>query len=97
MGPLNLLTLTALQMGQQLLAARKARKLTQGAIATQVGVAQSRISDLEKNPGAITLEQLLAWCAALSLELSVGQRNAGAETGTEEGAETGKTGPQADW
>ena len=78
--PQTLVILSAPQLGQQLLAARKARKLTQGAVAAKVGVAQSRISDLEKRPGEMSLEQLLAWCAALGLEMSVGQRGASAET-----------------
>lgn len=77
----HLVIRTAPQLGQQLLAARKARKMTQAEVAAKIGVAQSRISDLEKRPGEISLEQLLAWCAALELELGVGQRGASADTG----------------
>jgi HTH-type transcriptional regulator/antitoxin HipB len=76
----HIVILTAPQLGHQLLAARKAQKLTQGAVAAKVGVAQSRISDLEKRPGEISLEQLLSWCAALGMELSVGQRGASVDT-----------------
>lgn len=72
---------TAGQLGAMLQAARKAQGLTQSALASRVGLSQSRVSHLELNAHELSVEQLLAWCAALGLELAVGTRgNAAAST-----------------
>jgi HTH-type transcriptional regulator/antitoxin HipB len=64
-------------------AARKAQGLTQSALASRIGLSQSRVSHLELNADQLSVEQLLAWCAALGLELAVGSRsNAAASTGS---------------
>lgn len=55
-------------------AARKAQGLTQSALASRIGLSQSRVSHLELNAHELSVEQLLAWCAALGLELAVGAR-----------------------
>lgn len=57
-----------------LLAARKAQGLTQSVLASRIGLSQSRVSHLELNAHELSVEQLLAWCAALGLELAVGAR-----------------------
>ena len=62
---------TAGQLGSMLLAARKAQGLT-----------QSRVSHLELNAHELSVEQLLAWCAALGLELAVGARGKAAVSTT---------------
>ncbi|QVQ27736.1 helix-turn-helix domain-containing protein [Achromobacter deleyi] len=67
--------ITANQLGAELQAARKAKGLTQSALAGRIGLSQSRISHLEMNAHEISVEQLLAWCAALDLELAVGRRD----------------------
>ncbi len=66
--------LTGGQLGSILQAARKARGLTQSALAARIGLSQSRVSHLELNAHELSVEQLLAWCAALGLELAVGTR-----------------------
>ncbi|MFA5521730.1 MAG: helix-turn-helix transcriptional regulator [Castellaniella sp.] len=66
---------TAGQLGAMLQAARKAQGLTQSVLASRIGLSQSRVSYLELNAHDLSVEQLLAWCAALGLELSVGTRN----------------------
>jgi len=66
---------TALQLGQLLKAARKHRKLTQSAVAARLGLSQNRVSHLEKHPEELSFKQLLGWCAAVGLELQVGERN----------------------
>jgi HTH-type transcriptional regulator/antitoxin HipB len=66
--------LTAMQVGRLLQSARKARKLSQQQVASRVGLSQKRISALELNPGAISVDQLLALCAALGLELVIQQK-----------------------
>ncbi|QNH19728.1 helix-turn-helix protein [Xanthomonas sp. GW] len=72
---------TATQLGATLQAARKAKGLTQSALASRLGLSQSRVSHLELNAHALSVEQLLAWCAALGLELTIGTRgDAGARS-----------------
>ncbi|NYT23647.1 helix-turn-helix transcriptional regulator [Alcaligenaceae bacterium] len=66
---------TANQLGSVLQAARKAQGLTQSALASRIGLSQSRVSHLELNARELSVEQLLAWCAALGLELVVGNRD----------------------
>lgn len=66
--------LTSGQLGSVLQATRKAQGLTQSALASRIGLSQSRVSHLELNAHELSVEQLLAWCAALGLELAVGAR-----------------------
>ena len=73
---------TAGQLGSMLLAARKAQGLTQSALASRIGLSQSRVSHLELNAHELSVEQLLAWCAALGLELAVGARGKAAVSTT---------------
>jgi HTH-type transcriptional regulator/antitoxin HipB len=65
---------TALQLGQLLKAARKQRKLTQAHVASRLGLSQNRISYLEQHPDELSFKQLLGWCAAVGLELRLGER-----------------------
>lgn len=65
---------TALQLGQLLKAARKHRKLTQADVAGRLGLSQNRISYLEQHPDELSFKQLLGWCAAVGLELRLGER-----------------------
>ncbi len=76
------LLVTAGQLGAMLQAARKAQGLTQSALACRIGLSQSRVSHLELNAQELSVEQLLAWCAALGLELAVGTRGSGAVSAT---------------
>ena len=66
---------TALQLGQLLRAARKRSKLSQKAVASRLGLSQNRVSYLELHPDEISFRQLLSWCAAVSLELRLGERD----------------------
>ncbi len=65
---------TSAQLGRLLRSARKAGKLTQSQLALSMGVSQSRVSQLELQPGDMTVDQLLSACAALGLELQLGLR-----------------------
>ncbi|MDB5912121.1 MAG: transcriptional regulator [Ramlibacter sp.] len=67
---------TPLQVGQLLQTARKAAGQSQAQLAARLGLSQSRLSKLEQNPGSLTLDQLLALCGALALEMSVQERGA---------------------
>jgi HTH-type transcriptional regulator / antitoxin HipB len=48
---------------------RKARGLTQTALGQRIGVKQVRMADIEKNPGAVSLDQLLQVLHALDARL----------------------------
>jgi len=74
MSPPSHTLVTAVQLGSVLQAARKARGLTQSALAGRIGLSQSRVSYLELNTQELSVEQLMAWCAALGLELTIGTR-----------------------
>lgn len=87
MPPLSHTLVTAVQLGTVLQAARKTQGLTQSALAGRIGLSQSRVSHLELNAQEVSVEQLLAWCAALGLELTVGTRGSLAVSST----------MQADW
>lgn len=67
--------LSGTQLGAVLQAARRGQKLTQKALASHINLSQSRVSHLELNAHELSVEQLLTWCAALGLELSVVARN----------------------
>lgn len=91
MTPTSHALVTAIQLAAVLQAARKAQGLTQSALAARVGRGQSRVSHLELNARELSVEQLLAWCAALGLELAIGTRgsaaaSAGPSTGWRHGA-----------
>ena len=62
---------TAAQLGTLLHGARKSRKLTQSKLAARLGISQSRLSDLERMPGSLSVDQLLALCGQLGLQLSL--------------------------
>jgi len=58
--------------------------MSQAALAARLGLSQSRVSHLELHAHELSVQQLLTWCAALGLELSIGRRGDGASV-------------QADW
>ena len=72
---------TALQLGAVLQASRKKQRMTQAALAGRLGLSQPRVSHLESNPQDLSVRQLLAWCAALGLELGIGERGGNAAPG----------------
>lgn len=78
--------MTASQLGQLLLSARKARKISQTSLASRLNLGQSRVSHLEQHANELSVEQLMAWCSALGLEIAIGPRGGKAEMST-----------QADW
>jgi len=75
LSPASHVLITASQLRQLLVSTRKRRKLTQEAVANRVGLSQNRISYLENHPDEISMKQLLSWCAAIGLELRLGERN----------------------
>ncbi|WP_048439983.1 helix-turn-helix domain-containing protein [Caenimonas sp. SL110] len=63
--------LTPSQLGVQLQGARKSQKLTQAQLAARLDISQNRLSDLERNPGTLNVDQLLALCNQLGLQLAL--------------------------
>lgn len=70
----SLVVFTAPHLGQLLKATRKRHKLTQKYVASRLGLSQNRVSHLELHADQLSVQQLLGWCAVLSLELSIGER-----------------------
>ncbi|MDR5739263.1 MULTISPECIES: helix-turn-helix transcriptional regulator [unclassified Caballeronia] len=65
---------TPAQLEKLLAAGRRRAGLTQAQAASRLGISQSRVSTLERNPGALTLDQLLAMLGAYGLQLVVQDR-----------------------
>jgi len=81
---------TPSQLGLLLQGARKNRKLSQAQLAMRLGLSQNRLSELERNAGVLSVDQLLAICGQLGLQLTL-QRG-------EEPAPTARPNPSgADW
>lgn len=65
---------TPAQLGTLLVNVRKSRKLTQAQLGARLGLSQKRVSELELAPGTLSVDQLMAICAQLGLQLSVRPR-----------------------
>lgn len=59
------------QLQQLLKSLRKSRQMTQAELARRLGVVQSRIADIERDPGAVSVEQLLQLLAMLGAQMVV--------------------------
>jgi HTH-type transcriptional regulator / antitoxin HipB len=66
---LKVVVLGAQQVGEVFRQRRRALKLSQRAVAAQLGVSQSRFSILEQNPATMPLQRLLALTNLLGLQL----------------------------
>ncbi len=66
------------QLQQLLKSLRKSRRMTQAELARRLDVVQSRIADIERNPGAVSVEQLLQVLSMLGAQVVV--RETAAET-----------------
>jgi len=75
--------LTAASLGRILQSARKTQGLNQTQLAARVGISQARMSALEREPGTISVDQLLAICSSLGLQLSLAPRDASAPQATD--------------
>ncbi|MBM0107657.1 helix-turn-helix transcriptional regulator [Steroidobacter sp. S1-65] len=62
---------TAQQLSIHLRSLRRRLALTQAELGTRLGVAQARVGKIERNPGSISVEQLLQLLTALESELLV--------------------------
>ena len=62
------------QLGQILATRRRASKLSQRALAAKLAISQNRLSELEANPGTLTVDRLLELANLLGLELVIQDR-----------------------
>jgi HTH-type transcriptional regulator/antitoxin HipB len=66
---MNSIIHSPIQLSTHLKSLRKARKLTQEQLGALIGVKQTRMADIEKNPGAVNVAQLLAVLHALDTRM----------------------------
>lgn len=59
------------QLQQLLKSLRKSRQMTQAELAQRLGVVQSRVADIERDPGAVSVAQLLQVLAMLGAQMVV--------------------------
>lgn len=59
------------QLQQLLKSLRKSHQMTQAELARRLGVVQSRVADIERDPGAVSVEQLLQVLAMLGAQMVV--------------------------
>ena len=59
------------QLQQLLKSLRKSRQMTQAQLARHLGVVQSRVADIEREPGSVNVEQLMNVLAMLGAQLVV--------------------------
>lgn len=59
------------QLQKLLKSLRKSRQMTQADLARRLGVVQSRVADIERDPGAVSVEQLLQVLAMLGAQMVI--------------------------
>lgn len=59
----------ASQLSAHLKSLRKALRMTQAELGVRIGVKQVRVADIERNPGAVSVDQLLEVLHALNARL----------------------------
>ena len=91
------LLLSSLQLGQLLKSARKRMDLNQLELGARVGLSQARISQMEREPHTIAVDQLLGLMSVLNLELMVQDRFTDDMTVTPKTAVPGDPGNDVAW
>ena len=86
---------TSAQLSVHIKSLRKARGLTQTALGQRIGVKQVRMADIEKNPGAVSLEQLLQVLHALDARVLLADTQRYASAAPSPTAQANS--PSADW
>jgi HTH-type transcriptional regulator / antitoxin HipB len=62
------------QLGQHLRSFRQHRKMTQQQLAQMLGLSQSRIADIEADPGRVSVENLFKILTALNVQMVLQDR-----------------------
>ena len=86
---------TPAQLSVHLKSLRKVRGMTQTALGERIGVKQVRIADIENNPGAVSLDQLLQVLHALDARLLLADTQRYADVTPSATPKAGE--PPADW
>jgi HTH-type transcriptional regulator/antitoxin HipB len=93
---MDYLILISDQLAPQLRSLRKVRQLSQADLALRLGVSQSRIAAIERNPAAVSAGQLLEILKVLGVDLVL--RDAQAPTvSPSQVKDSPNTGPQGVW
>ena len=64
------------QLAVHIKSLRKARGLTQSQLGERIGVKQARVADIERNPGSVSVDQLLQVLHALDARLLLADTHA---------------------
>jgi HTH-type transcriptional regulator/antitoxin HipB len=92
----NYLISIADQLAPQLRSLRKVRRLSQADLALKLGLSQSRIAAIERNPAAVSAGQLLDFLKVLGVDLVL--RDTQTPLGvTAPMSDLSDTGPQGEW
>lgn len=91
------LLLSSLQLGQLLKSARKRMQFNQHELGARVGLSQARISQMEREPHTIAVDQLLTLLSVLKLELFVQDRLTADLTDTPKTSASGEPNPEVAW
>ena len=84
------------QLAPQLRSLRKVRRLSQADLALKLGLSQSRIAAIERNPAAVSAGQLLDFLKVLGVDLVL--RDTHARVGvTSPVSDISDTGPKGEW
>ncbi len=84
------------QLAPQLRSLRKVRRLSQTDLALKLGVSQSRIAAIERNPSAVSAGQLLEFLKVLGVDLVLRDTHAPAGNTSPE-LNISATDPQGEW
>jgi HTH-type transcriptional regulator/antitoxin HipB len=80
---------TASQLSTLLRGARKSLQLTQAQLAARVGLSQRRLSELEREAGTLSVDQLMALCHQLGLQVAIQAREPASSSADKHGGEHG--------
>jgi HTH-type transcriptional regulator/antitoxin HipB len=61
----------SIQLREHLRALRKQRHMTQAQLGERIGISQARIAEIEANPGAVSVEQMLLLLSTLGAGLKL--------------------------
>jgi HTH-type transcriptional regulator/antitoxin HipB len=82
----EILLQTSQQLSSHIRSLRRRLGLTQAQLGARLGVEQARIGKIERNPGSISVEQLIQLLAALETEILLRPRNARSRVTTDKAA-----------
>ena len=85
------------QLRQQLRSLRKQRGLTQARLGALIGVTQARVVEIEANPGAVSLQQIMQVLNALGAGVVLRDDASGPGPGSTTAAPPASTAKKGSW